>query len=147
MTVTEAKGVTRHTWSVRSRLHTVLHDPGVIYRFVMAQFDTARSKSGGYPRSLPTSTFRHSRTRDKSSPWVIARRVSTCARINVTRRARVGVARGYYFTQFPASAFIMRVLTSNRIMFNAQFGVARVPVSVTACFHFTVDCSIRVAML
>lgn len=42
-----------------------------------------RNLDWGYPHSLPISTFRHSRTRDKSSPWVIARRVSTCARINV----------------------------------------------------------------
>jgi len=42
-----------------------------------------RNLDWGYLRSLPISTFRHSRTRYKSSPWVIARRISSCARINV----------------------------------------------------------------
>lgn len=44
------------------------HGPRVIYRFVMALFDTRRDRNldRGYSRSLPTPTFRHSRTRHKS---------------------------------------------------------------------------------
>lgn len=34
-----------------------------------------RNLDWGYSRSLPTPTFRHSRTRHKSRSWVIARRV------------------------------------------------------------------------
>lgn len=86
----EAKGVTRHTWSVR--LHPVLYHTIRVWFIVLSWCSLIprdRNLDWGYLRSLPISTFRHSRTRYKSSPWVIARRISSCARINVLDVLRV----------------------------------------------------------
>lgn len=63
-----------------------------------------------------------------SRKYVCAHKRTRC-----TRAPSVHVARGYYFT-VPACTFIMLVLTSSRVMFSAQFGVACALVSSTVCF-------------
>lgn len=75
-----------------------------------------RNLDRGYSRSLPTPTFRHSRTRHKSRSWVIARRVGryVCAhkRSRCTRLHQVHPC--YYFT-FRSGVLIIPVSTSNRV--------------------------------